>query len=306
MIGRDRRYRRNRRVGVRGRVGIATAVLAGAAATAAAATAVVTGGHGTAAAGTAAKAAPAAYTSHYTSEGAILAAALNDWSWSHSRTYAELAKLTKVHGFSQVKHDGTTLDVQRGIVVLATKKFLILESSNHSLHLWLLSSHTKVKNVSASTAGTGAMTGNAGATRQAMTMNNMVPAANWMAGSTTTAANLLTATTAPQTVTVQVANTDLTVTVTITRKTATVSQTATTPTTGSPTWDPEKYTQYAWHTTASLTRGDLALVVGTRSHWVLHAQLVLFAPLSKNDVAGGPAPSSATPTATPTAMSTHQ
>src|ERR1700749_3727561 len=56
LVARDRRYRRTRGVGVRGRFGIATAVLAGAAATAAAATAVVAGGHGTAGAATAAKA----------------------------------------------------------------------------------------------------------------------------------------------------------------------------------------------------------------------------------------------------------
>ena len=41
--------------------------------------------------------------------------------------------------FSQTTHQGKTLAVQRGIVVLATKKFLILQSSNGSLHLWLLS-----------------------------------------------------------------------------------------------------------------------------------------------------------------------
>ena len=35
-----------------------------------------------------------------------------------------------------------------------------------------------------------------------------------------------------------------------------------------------------------LARGDLALVVGTRSHWTLHAQLVLFTPLSSADVGG--------------------
>ena len=35
-----------------------------------------------------------------------------------------------------------------------------------------------------------------------------------------------------------------------------------------------------------LARGDLALVVGTRSHWTLHAQLVLFTPLSTADVGG--------------------
>ena len=53
-----------------------------------------------------------------------------------------------------------------------------------------------------------------------------------------------------------------------------------------------------------LARGDLALVVGTRSHWTLHAQLVLFTPLS-TAVVGGKAFTGATPVVTPTAAATH-
>jgi hypothetical protein len=97
---------------------------------------------------------------------------------------------------------------------------------------------------------------------------------------------MLTPTATPQTVTVQVANTNLTVTVTITRSTATVSQTATTPANAMPTWSPSTYTQNAWRATSSIARGDLAVVVGARSHETLHAQLVLFTPLSSN-VTGG-------------------
>jgi hypothetical protein len=298
MIARNRRNRRNRRAGVRARVGIATAVLVSGAA---AATAVVAVSHGPGGAASASSAAPAAYTARYSNEGNALAAALNSWNWSRSRAYSELAELTQARQFSQVKHHGTTLAVQRGIVVLATKKFLILESSNRSLHLWLLSGHTKFHDVSASTAGTKAMTASTGATQQAMTTGNMLPATTLMAGSPTTAAALLTPAPAAQTVTVQVAGTDLTVTVTVTRNTATVSQTATTPATGSPTWHPVRFTQNAWHATASLARGDLALVAGTRSHGVLHAQLVLFSPLSMNTTAR-PA---ATPTATPMSEATH-
>lgn len=298
MIARDRRYRRPRRAGVRTRVGIAIAVLAGGAA---AATAVVAVSHGPAAAVPASSAVPAAYTARYSNEGNTLAAALNGWNWSRSRAYAQLAELTQARQFSQVKHHGTTLAVQRGIVVLATKKFLLLESSNHSLHLWLLSGHTKFKNVSASTAGTKAMTASSSATQQAMASGNMLPAATLMAGSPATAAALLTPAPVAQTVRVQVANTDLTVTVTVTRNTATVSQTATTPATGSPVWHPVTFTQNAWRATASLARGDLALVAGTRSHGVLHAQLVLFSPLGKSTVAR-PA---VTPAATPTSEATH-
>jgi len=178
------------------------------------------------------------------------------------------------------------LAVQRGIVVLATKRFLILRSANGSLHLWLLSRTTKIVNVSNTTAGTQAMTASTNATQQAMTSGNMIPATTLMAGSPTTAAALLTPAAVRQTVTVQVANTDLTVTVTVTRSTATVSQTATTPQTGLPRWNPVTFTQNAWHATNHLARGDLALVAGTRSHWTLHAQLILFVPLSTADVGG--------------------
>ena len=51
-----------------------------------------------------------------------------------------------------------------------------------------------------------------------------------------------------------------------------------------PTWNPVTFTQNAWQATNAVARGDLALVVGTRSHWTLHAQLVLFGPLSAADV----------------------
>jgi hypothetical protein len=97
-----------------------------------------------------------------------------------------------------------------------------------------------------------------------------------------------------------VANTDLTVTVTVIRNTATVSQTATTPLTTMPSQRPTTFSQNAWQATNSLARGDLALVVGLRSHWTLHAQLVLFAPLSTAVVGGR----SGTGVAGPTAVST--
>ena len=104
--------------------------------------------------------------------------------------------------------------------------------------------------------------------------------------------------------TVQVADTDLTVTVTVTRSTATVSQTATTPLNTMPAWSPVTFTQSAWMAQNKVARGDLALVAGTRSHWTLKAQVVLFAPLTTADV-GGKAAVPAAPTAQPTAVATH-
>ena len=295
MRARDRRYRKTT---VKTRVGIATAVLVGGAVAAGAALAA---NHGAAATAT-----PAAFSSHAGTEGTVLSSAMNNWNGSRQTSYAQLARLTQARQFSQVRHDGKTLAVQRGIVVLATKKFLILRSSNGSLHLWLLSGKTKFQNVSHTMAGTRAMTASTSAAQQAMRSGNMIPATSLLAGSPTTAATMLTPTPAAQTVTVQVANTTLTVTVTVTRSMATVHQTATMPQAALPARSPVTFTQNAWQATHALARGDLALVVGTRSHWTLHARLVLFAPLSTAAVGGkAAAGTGATPVVMPTAVATH-
>ncbi len=293
MMARDRRYGKSP---VKTRVGIATAVLAGGAVAAAA---VLAGNHGVASTATS-----AAYSSRFGNEGTTISSALNSWGTSRQSSYSALAQLTQARTFSQATHQGRTLAVQRGIVVLVTPKFLILQSANGSLHLWLLSGSTKIQNVSATTAGTQALTANTSATQQAMTSGNMIPATTMMAGSPTTAAALLTPTPAPQTVTVQVANTNLTVTVTVTRTTATVNQTATTPLTGLPTWNPATFTQNAFMAMNTLARGDLALVAGVRSHWTLHAQLILFTPLSTSVVGGSASTGTTTGTTTGTAGTT--
>lgn len=293
MRARDRRYGKSP---VKTRVGIATAILVGGAVAAGAALAA---NHGAAATATS-----AAYSSRAANEGTILSSAMSNWSWSRQASYAQLARLTQARQFSQTWHKGKLLAVQRGIVVLATKKFLILRSANGSLHLWLLSARTKFQNVSNTMAGTKALTASTSAAQQAMWSGNMMPATSLLAGSQTTAAAMLTPTPAAQTVTVQVANTNLTVTVTITRTMATVNQTATMPQMAMPTWHPATFTQNAWQATHGLARGDLALVVGTRSHRTLHAQLVLFTPLSTatgaNPAVTATAPANATANATPT------
>ena len=274
MRARDRRYGKS---SVKTRVGIATAILAG---SAVAAGAVLAANHGAVATATS-----AAYSSHAGNEGTILSSAMSNWSWSRQASYAQLAQLTQARQFSHTTHRGTTVAIQRGIVVLATKNFLILRSANSSFHLWLLSGGTKFQNVSSTMAGTRALTASTSAARQAMASGNMIPATSLLAGSPTTAAAMLTPTPAAQTVTVQVAGTNLTVTITVTRSTATVSQTSTMPQAAMPTPNPVTFTQNAWQATSSIARGDLAVVVGTRSHWTLHAQLVLFSPLSASNVA---------------------
>jgi hypothetical protein len=288
MMARDRRYGKG---SVKTRVGIATAVLVGGAVAAAA----VVASHGAAPAATS-----AAYASHFGNEGTMISSAMNSWSWSKQTSYSELAQLTQARQFSQTTHQGKMFAVQRGIVVLATKKFLILQSSNGSLHLWLLSGNTHFQKVSNTMTGTQALTASTSAAQQAMWSGNMMPATTLLAGSPTTAAAMLTPTPAAQTVTVQVANTNLTVTVTVTRSMATVNQTATTPWTSMPTWNPTTFTQNAWMPRNGLTRGDLALVVGTRSHWTLHAQLVLFTPLSTSAVGGSASQGTTTGTTTGT------
>jgi len=279
MMARNRRYGRGRTAALKTRAGIATAIVLGGGAIAAAAMAASSHSAGIAAA-------PAAHSARYGNEGTMLSAALADWNYSRTGTYSQLTQMTSMRGFSQTWHHGKMLAVQRGMVVLATNQFIILRSANGSLHLWLVSANTKFQNVSTSTAGTAALTGNTSATQQAMQTGNMIPATTLLAGSPTTAAAMLTPTPATQTVTVQVANTDLTVTVTVTRSTATVNQTATTPANAMPAPMANTFTMNAWQTTNSLARGDLAVIVGTRSHWTLHAQLVLFSPLSTSAVGG--------------------
>jgi len=294
MRARDRRFGTS---SAKTRVGIATAALAGGAVAIAA---VLAGSHGASTAATS-----AAYSSRAGNEGSILSSAMTSWNGSRQSSYAQLSQLTQARQFSQAKHRGKMLAIQRGIVVLATKKFLILQSSNGSLHLWLLSGKTTFQNVSNSMAGTQALTASTSAAQQAMGSGNLIPATSLLAGSPTTAAAMLTPTTAPQTVTVQVAGTDLTVTVTVTRSMATVSQTATMPQTALPTWNPVTFTQNAWQATHTLARGDLALVAGFRSHWTLHAQLVLFTPLSTVTTGMAATGTGATPVVMPTAVATH-
>jgi hypothetical protein len=293
MMSRARRYGKS---SVKTRVGIATALLAGGAVAAAT---VLASGHGVAATATS-----AAFSTRSGNEGNTLSSAMSNWNGSRQSSYAALAGLTQARQFSQTSHRGKVLAVQRGIVVLATKKFLILQSANGSLHLWLLTGKTQFQNVSATTAGMKAMTASPSAAQQAMVSGNMLPSTTLLAGSPTTAAAMLTPTPAAQTVTVQIANTNLTVTVTVTRTMATVSQTATTPLNSMPAWSPVTFTQSAWMARNKVARGDLALVAGTRSHWTLKAQLVLFAPLTTADI-GGRAAVPTTPVTQPTAVATH-
>ena len=292
-----RRPRRNSRANVKTRVGIAATalVLGGGAA------AVVIASHGP----TSSAALSASYNSQYMghrqsamTEWNLLNSAVNGWSSARGTSMTQMASVSQ-EAFGQTTEHGKTLDTQRGTVVFASRHFLILQSKNGSMHLWLLSGQTKFENVANSTTGTTAMTGSTSVSQQAVNDGNMDPLIELLTGGNqATATQMLTPASQPQTVSVAVPGTNLTVTVTVTQNTANVTQTGTMPASGTSVTDPATTTQNAWTTAGTrtnLARGDVAMVVGTRSHGLLHAQVVLYTPLS----ATGATPTS-TPTATPT------
>jgi hypothetical protein len=298
MMGRDRRYGR---ANLKTRVGIAAAVLVGGGAIGVAA--VTATSHGPS------SAASAGYSTRSwqsVNPANQLVNALN--SWQNSNPYNSYRMLSSFPSqWMQTTKHGKTFAVQRGIVVLATNKFIILQSAqNGHLSLWLTSGNTHIFNVSNTMMGTGALIGNAGATTQAMVANNMVPATNVLVGSTQMARQMVAPAAATQMVKVVVAGTNLTVTVSITQTTATVQQTATTSWGTLPAWHPMTWTQTPWTTAArwtGLKRGDLALIAGFRQHGLLHAQIVLFTPLNKA-MLGGTAAAGTGTTPTPVASST--
>jgi hypothetical protein len=280
-----RRPRRNSRANVKIRVGIAASalVLGGGAA------AVVVASHGPAP--SAAQSASFNSRDHQAglNEWGLLNSAINGWGSSMGTSMTRLASVNQP-GYSQAMEHGKSLDVQRGVVLFASRQFLIIQSKSGVPRLWVLSGSTKFENVANSTAGSTAMTASTSVSKQATQSGLMIPEVNTMAGDAITVAGLLTPTAQPQTITVQVAGTKLTVTVTISRSMATMSETATTPTSGSPVYDPTTTTMSAWSTagmTSDLARGDLVLVAGSRSDNLLHASIILYAPLTVGEV-GGP------------------
>ncbi len=84
--------------------------------------------------GAATTATSAAYSSSYNGNvGSTLSSAMGNWNWSQQSSYTQLAQLTQVRQFGQSMHRHKMLAAQRGIVVLATRKFLIVQSANGSL-----------------------------------------------------------------------------------------------------------------------------------------------------------------------------
>jgi hypothetical protein len=305
MTGRNRSG--NRPASMKARLGIAAAVLLGGGAIGV--TAVAASSHGTAA-GTTTKAESAGFILNFHQsipQGEALADALSYWGQSQQRSLTTLAEIAPVSSFSDPWHHKTQFAIQRGVVVLATHKFLLVKSKNHVLRLWWLTGGTAFKDVSNTTSsGTAwtALTGNDAASFQAVANDNTAPAATAVAGSTTVVTELTEPVT--KTTTVDVNTGTETIAVTITTTTATVVPVTTTTTTVT-TPVTTTTTTPTWLQTKGVARGDLVLVAGVKEHGNLIAKLVLFA--APNPGTPTPTPSAtvtipATPTATPTSAVT--
>jgi hypothetical protein len=282
----DRNKRGIRSAGTTARLAVAAAVLVGGGA---AGVVALAANHGGTAIATTAESAGYTRSFHHTiSEQLALTEALSN-SATSSRSMTVLADMAPMRTFSQMEYRHTTLAVQRGIVLLATKKFLVVKSANGAIHLWWLSGATRVKDVVSSASGMAAMTGSYPATNMAMWNGNMVPTENVVAGSTNVVSQLTTPVAKPTTITINTGGEVITITVASSTAAVTQPVTTTQPVTIVPT---TRTWQSAWWTMDGVQRGDLVLVAGTRTHGKLKAELVLFA---------APRASMPTPSVSPTA-----
>jgi hypothetical protein len=284
----DRNKRGIRSAGTTARLAVAAAVLVGGGA---AGVVALAANHGGTAIATTAESAGYTRSFHHTiSVQLALTEALSS-SATSSRSMTALADMAPMRTFSQMEYHHTTFAVQRGIVLLATKKFLVVKSANGAIHLWWLSGATRVKDVVSSASGMAAMTGSYPATNMAMWNGNMVPTENVVAGSTNVVSQLTTPVAKPTTITINTGGE--VITITVASSTAAVTQPVTATTQPVTTITPTTRTrQSAWWTMDGVQRGDLVLIAGTRTHGKLKAELVLFA---------APRASMPTPSAFPTA-----
>jgi hypothetical protein len=296
MIGRNRRGPAGgRRSNLKARLGIAAAVVAGGGAIGAVAVAATSHPSATAAQS-------AGYSSHYSFNGNQandLNVGLSDYSWSQGRAFAYFSQLANTNHETEWWNGHSKVAFERGTVVLATKRFVVIRAANGSFNVWWLSGGTKVTNVAASRTGTTALTGSTSAAGAAMN-GQLAPATAILTGSTTAARQVL-APTAPA-VTVNIVGTGITISIKVTGSTATVAQTDPVTTTATAprvtTWTKQPATT----TAAGLQRGDLVFIAGSRSHWELHAKVVLIekAPLTTTKPTTAPTAPATTPTVAPT------
>ena len=277
MMGRNRRGPAGRRrTSLKARLGISTAVVVGGGAIGAVAVATTSHPNVT-------TVQPAGYRhySFYSSQVNDLNAGLSDFSWSHARAFAYFSRLANTNRETEMWRGHSKLAFERGTVVLATKKFVLIRAANGSFNVWWLSGATKITNVAASMTGTTALTGSTAAASAAMA-GQLTPATTMLTGNTAAAQQVLAPT--ATTVTVNVAGPGITVSVKVTSNVATVAQ--------NNTW----WRQPAMTSVAGLQRGDLVFIAGTRADWALHAKVILIekAPMTAT------APPTAAPTTTPT------
>jgi hypothetical protein len=222
----SRNRRRNRQANMKARLGIAAAVLAGGGAAGVAVAASHSGPPTT----TVDNAGYVLNFHHTVGEQQALTSALNMWNSNQSRSLNTLAQMAPMRTFSQFMWHRTQFAAQRGVVVAATKQFIIVKSANGKLELWWLNHWTRQKNVTANPTGMVAMTGNNVAAHTAATTGNTAPMAATMAGSAAVVNQMAAPVTKPITITVNTGTE--TITITITQTTATVAPTPTTTATG--------------------------------------------------------------------------
>ncbi|HZC51498.1 MAG TPA: hypothetical protein VE441_03250, partial [Mycobacterium sp.] len=218
MNSRNRRH--NRQASMKARLGIAAAVLAGGGAAGVA----VVASHSGSATTTVDNAGYVLNFHHTVSEQQALTSALNMWNSNQSRSLNTLAQMAPMRTFSQFTWHHTQFAAQRGVVVAATKQFIIVKSANGKLELWWLNRWTKQKNVTVNPTGMVAMTGNNVAAHTAVTTGNTAPMAATMAGSAAAVNQMNAPVTKPITITINTGT--QTITITITQTTATVAPTA--------------------------------------------------------------------------------
>jgi len=308
----SRNRRRNRQASMKARLGLAAAVLAGGGA---AAVAVAASHNSSATPTTADSAGYVLRFQHTVSEQQALTSALNMWNSNQSRSLSTLAQMAPMRTFSQFTWHHTQFAAQRGVVVAATKQFIVVKSANGKLELWFLNHWTRQKNVTVNPTGMVAMSGNNVAAHTAALTGNTVPAAVAMAGSASTVNQINAPVTKPVTITINTGTE--TITITITQTTATVTPSApatgtgtttapatgtgtttapatgtgttTAPATGMATTTAPATAMAATSAAPTATtgmpttmpaktvaRGDLVFVIGVRSHGKLTAELILF------------------------------
>jgi hypothetical protein len=148
------RNKRGRRVGMKGSLAIAAAVLVGGSA---AGVVALEAGHSNAT--TVQSASYTMSSGHTMSEPAALTMAFGDWAKSPTNSLAALARMAPTGAFREQREHGIMFAAQRGVVVSITSRFLVVKSANGALHRWRLSGATRFRDVAGTANGMTTLTG---------------------------------------------------------------------------------------------------------------------------------------------------